>query len=83
MRTRTSRASVGSAAHAVPPPLPLPAPGSPRSLLRGVGGGGINASVADDDGMHEVEDEEEPEIDFAEDAGELGPDDAEDEEDER
>ena len=39
--------------------------------------------IDDDDGMHEVEDEEEPEIDFAEDAGELGPEDSEDEEDER
>ena len=39
--------------------------------------------IDDDDGMHEVEDDEEPEIDFAEDTGELGADDSEDEEDER
>jgi len=36
----------------------------------------------DEDGMHEVEDEE-PEVDFAEDTGDLGAEDSEDEDDER
>jgi len=36
----------------------------------------------EDDGMHEVEDEE-PEVDFAEDTGELGVEDSGDDDDER
>jgi hypothetical protein len=36
----------------------------------------------DEDGMHEVEDEE-PEVDFAEDTGDLGAEESEDEDDEK
>jgi hypothetical protein len=38
--------------------------------------------MEDEDGMHEVEDEE-PEVDFAEDTGDLGAEDSEDEDEER